>query len=1025
MTKSFFMKNSSFLEEYNKLNTEQQKAVDSIYGQIMVVAGPGSWKTQIIWLRTANIIEKTGVNPENILITTFTDAWVIAIKKRLVKFLWNTGYKVTVSTIHSFSQDVIKTFPEKFIEYKASTAIDEVESLEIIKQIIDELVAEKSLVELTNDFDKYLYLRDIKSRISTLKTEAVNKQAFEIIIKKQEDIYAEELSEIKPTLKKYETTKLSQEKHINKLRELNLVYEKYNHYLRNNSLYDFNDMINFVYEKLQNDRELRLFYAETFQFIMLDEYQDTNNAQNKIMDLILSEAIEPNIMVVWDDDQSIYRFQGANIENMLDFSQKYKETSFIVLDKNYRSNQHILDLAWALIENNTERLSNKIKSINKTLTSAWNLKDSQNKPSIFKAVNDLEEQTFIVNKIKDLIANGISKEEIAVIVRSNKEVELWSELLQKNEIEVESKLKSNILNSPYVDYILSYLELIENPYSNEEKLINLVRNSITWLNSIDILKINRKLYELNYTRKYKLSFIDFLTDNKLFEELELQDKKWFSDFIENILSFNKDIVSKNIGEFIWEFISKTGILLYIETHSDFSDLEDIFTLLNKIKDWNQNDKTLNIKKLLSKIELYKKYNFPITRQILTEKKWWVQILTSHWSKWLEYDAVFIPWLYTWNWDNKRTIDKLKLPNLIVWEWLQDVKEKTSEEDRRLFFVALTRAKDLLFLSYSAWSGTKVLLESPFIWEISEFLEINNIQSTQNEIRQISENMIKNSLIKHSDLELEYIKNFLETYKISPSDLNTFLENPIDFLNRVVFKYPFIDNKYTIFGKVYHRTLELFYLKFKNEQKLPEKSYLTSTFRLLIEKEILTPEELENALEKGISWLEGYYDTYSKKSEVPLVLEYSFRRKNLLFENIPLTWTVDKIEKIGESNSLDTQAWQLAFFKDKVALVDYKTGKAKSIWEIKWIDKFGNKKPGEGKYFRQLMFYKLLCEVDFEFNSKFSVWSLALDFVEGKDWVYKYVEVDYSDEEYNEFKEELKDAWNKINDIEFWREVLLK
>lgn len=1019
------MKNSSFLEEYNKLNTEQQKAVDSIYGQIMVVAGPGSWKTQIIWLRTANIIEKTGVNPENILITTFTDAWVIAIKKRLVKFLWNTGYKVTVSTIHSFSQDVIKTFPEKFIEYKASTAIDEVESLEIIKQIIDELVAEKSLVELTNDFDKYLYLRDIKSRISTLKTEAVNKQAFDIIIKKQEDIYAEELSEIKPTLKKYETTKLSQEKHINKLRELNLVYEKYNHYLRNNSLYDFNDMINFVYEKLQNDRELRLFYAETFQFIMLDEYQDTNNAQNKIMDLILSEAIEPNIMVVWDDDQSIYRFQGANIENMLDFSQKYSETSFIVLDKNYRSNQHILDLAWALIENNTERLSNKIKSINKTLTSAWNLKDSQNKPSIFKAVNDLEEQTFIVNKIKDLIANGISKEEIAVIVRSNKEVELWSELLQKNEIEVESKLKSNILNSPYVDYILSYLELIENPYSNEEKLINLVRNSITWLNSIDILKINRKLYELNYTRKYKLSFIDFLTDNKLFEELELQDKKWFSDFIENLLSFNKEIVSKNLGEFIWEFISKTGILLYIETHSDFSDLEDIFTLLNKIKDWNQNDKTLNIKKLLSKIELYKKYNFPITRQILTEKKWWVQILTSHWSKWLEYDAVFIPWLYTWNWDNKRTIDKLKLPNLIVWEWLQDVKEKTSEEDRRLFFVALTRAKDLLFLSYSAWSGTKVLLESPFIWEISEFLEINNTQSTQNEIRQISENLIKNSLIKHSDLELEYIKNFLETYKISPSDLNTFLENPIDFLNRVVFKYPFIDNKYTIFGKVYHRTLELFYLKFKNEQKLPEKSYLTSTFRLLIEKEILTPEELENALEKGISWLEGYYDTYSKKSEVPLVLEYSFRRKNLLFENIPLTWTVDKIEKIGESNSLDTQAWQLAFFKDKVALVDYKTGKTKSIWEIKWIDKFGNKKPGEGKYFRQLMFYKLLCEVDFEFNSKFDVWSLALDFVEGKDWVYKYVEVDYSDEEYNEFKTELKDAWNKINDIEFWREVLTK
>ncbi|MDD3793584.1 MAG: ATP-dependent DNA helicase [Candidatus Gracilibacteria bacterium] len=1019
------MNNGSFLEEYNKLNTEQQKAVDSIYGQIMVVAGPGSGKTQIIGLRTANIIEKTGVNPENILITTFTDAGVIAIKKRLVKFLGNTGYKVSVSTIHSFSQDVIKTFPEKFIEYKASTAIDEVESLEIIKQIIDELVAEKIIVELTNDFDKYLYLRDIKGRISTLKTEAVNKQAFEIIIKKQEDIYAEELSEIKPTLKKYESTKESQEKHIRKLRELNIIYEKYNSYLRANSLYDFNDMINFVYEKLQNDRELRLFYAETFQFIMLDEYQDTNNAQNKIMDLILSEATEPNIMVVGDDDQSIYRFQGANIENMLDFSQKYPETSFIVLDKNYRSNQHILDLAGNLIENNTERLSNKIKSINKTLTSAGSLKDSQNKASIFKAVNELEEQTFIVNKIKELLNLGLNKEEIAIIVRSNKEVELWSELLQKNEIEVESKLKSNILNSPYIDYILSYLELIDNPYSSEEKLINLVRNNITGLNSIDILKINRRLYELNYTRKYKLSFIDFLSNENLLSEIDFQDKKGFELFLKGLLDFNKDIVSKNLSEFMGEFMSKTGILEYIETHGDFSDLEDVFTLLNKIKNWNLNDKTLNIKRLLSKIELYKKYNFPITRQILTEKKGGVQVLTAHSSKGLEYDFVIIPGLYTGNWDNKRTIDKLKLPNLIVGEGLQDIKEKSSEEDRRLFFVALTRAKDGLILTYSGGSGSKVLLESPFIGEIQEHLQ--DIQSKTNleQIRELTENLLKNSLIKHSDLELEYIKNFLETYKISPSDLNTFLENPIDFLHRVVFKYPFIDNKYTIFGKVYHRTLELFYLKFKNEQKLPEKSYLTSTFRLLIEKEILTPEELENALEKGISGLEGYYDTYSKKSEVPLVLEYSFRRKNLLFENIPLTGTVDKIEKIGEASSDDIQAGQLAFFKDKVALVDYKTGKAKSIGEIKGIDRYGNKKEGEGKYFRQLMFYKLLCEVDFEFNSKFSVGSLALDFVEGKDGVYKYVEVDYTDEEYEEFKNELKDAWEKINDIEFWREILLK
>jgi DNA helicase-2/ATP-dependent DNA helicase PcrA len=183
--------------------------------------------------------------------------------------------------------------------------------------------------------------------------------------------YVEELSEIKPTLKKYENTRVKQEKHINKLNDLVIFFDEYNKYLRERSLYDFNDMINFVLEKFEQDYELKAHYAEKYQFIMLDEYQDTNNAQNKIIDLILSVSEdEPNIMTVGDDDQSIYRFQGANIENMLDFSTKYKNTNFIVLENNYRSNQQILNIAELLINNNNESLSNKISSINKKLISS-------------------------------------------------------------------------------------------------------------------------------------------------------------------------------------------------------------------------------------------------------------------------------------------------------------------------------------------------------------------------------------------------------------------------------------------------------------------------------------------------------------------------------------------------------------------------------------------------------------------------------------------------------------------------------
>ena len=1052
------MNEESFNIEYEKLNNEQKDAVDSIYWPVMVVAWPGTGKTQIIWLRTANIILKTWVNPANILITTFTEAGVIAIRQRLLKFIWSVAYKVTVSTIHSLSQDIIKTFPEKFLEYKAWIPIDEIEQIEIIKELLDSLIKEKKIKELTNDYDKYFYLRDITSKISSLKWEWISISRFKASIKNQEDIYREELNEIKPTLKKYEETKEKQKKHIIKLEELAIIFEEYNLFLRKNSKYDFSDMINFVLEKFETDENIKYYYAEKFQFIMLDEYQDTNNAQNTIINQILSVSEEePNIMVVWDDDQSIYRFQWANIENMLEFSTHYKNTKFIVLENNYRSTGEILDLSSALIENNFERLSKKIKWINKKLVSNSKL---NNIPVLFKANSDIEEKSFVINKIKELINPPVTSditlnkweskcEEIAIIVRWNREVENWTLLLQQNDINVESKLKTDILKSDYIKFILNYLQIINNPYSNEKILIDLMRSHVVWLNQVDILKVNRALYIQNYSRKIKRTIFDYLLKDIFLDDLELENKDSLINFRDNLLDLWSILSEKSFTEFFNIFLEKTNLLIHIESHWSFDDIEDIFTLLNKIKDWNKIDKEFNIEKLLSKIELYKTYSYPIARQILRKNKSGVQILTAHSSKWLEYKSVFIPWLYTWNWESKRIIDKLKLPSGVASEWLQSLNFDQIEEDRRLFFVAITRAKENLYLSYPAWIWNKPLLQSSFIEEVKGFYnEVNiynpplsslNSNGGSNNIEDIIKNELKTSFIKYDDLEFDYIKEFLETYKLSPSDLNVFLENPINFLNNIVFKYPFIDNVFTIFGKVYHRTLELFYLKYKEEHKLPKKSYLTWTFNLLLDKEILTFDDNIKLKEKAEKWLSGYYDLYASKSMEPLMLEYSFRRKNIIFEWIPLTWTIDKIETSPQpfsKNLIPTFSFggegEKAFFKDSVVLIDYKTWKSKSLWEIKWLDRYWNKKEGEWKYFRQLLFYKLLCDLDDDFNSKFIVWALALDFVEWKDWnksgvssAYKYIEVDFTQDEYEDFKNELLNAREKIRDIEFWKNLLKK
>ena len=1011
-----------FDKEYKRLNKAQKQAVDEVYWPIMIVAWPGTGKTQIIWLRTANIILKAWVNPENILITTFTDAWVIAIRERLLKFLWTDSYKVWVSTIHSFSQEVIKTFPEKFTYYKASESIDEVESLEIIKNLLEKLIGEEKIVELTNDYDKLLYLRDIKSRISSLKWEWISSLKLKQSIENQVKIYKEELSEIKPTLKKYETSKIKQEKHIKKLEELTIIFEEYNNYLRENWKYDFNDMINFVLEKFMEDDELKYYYAEQFQFIMLDEYQDTNNAQNEIINTILSVSEEkPNIMVVWDDDQSIYRFQWANIENMLDFSKYFKDTKFIVLTENYRSSQDILDLSSNFIKNNSERLSNKINNLEKNLISSWDLNSFKNKPKLFRASSDIEEKTFIINEIKN---RKEEVNEIAIIVRNNREVMDWTKTLQQNNIEVESKLKTDILKSNYIELIINYLKIIEDPYVCERSIINLLRTDIVWIKQVDIFKINRELYIKNYSRKVKLCFSDYLFDEYKLESLDLLDKDALLNFRDNLEYFSKNLKQKSFIDFFWDFIEKTWILEYIEKNWNFDDIEDILTFSNKIKDWNKQDKVLNITKLVEKIELYKSYNYPITRQIIRKSKTWVQVLTAHNSKWLEFETVFIPWLYYWNWENKRIPDRLKLPEWIVWEWIQKLDSSQIEEDRRLFFVAVTRAKKNLFLSFPAWIDIKPLIASSFIEEIDLFYETLDLGVKKEDIKEAIENNLKNNLITYSNLEFDYIEEFLQNYKLSPSDLNSFLEDPLEFLNRVIFKYPFNDNEFTIFGSVYHRTLELFYLKYKKDLKLPEKSYLSSTFTYLLEKEILTPTEFEKLKEKWIKWLEWYYDLYSTKTSEPLLLEYKFRWKNIIFEDIPLTWTIDKVEKIWEAEPWEWE-WQLAFFKDKVALIDYKTGKSRTENSIKWLDRNWNKKPWEWKYFRQLLFYKLLCELDRDFTSKFDIWSLAIDFVEWRDEVYKYIEVSYTNEEYEEFKQEIRNSWEKIKDINFWKKLLWK
>ncbi len=1076
-----------YKSEFEKLNDAQKQVVEQINWPVMVVAGPGTGKTQIIWMRTANIIQNAGVNSENILITTFTEAWVIAIKKRLAKFIWSEAYKVKVATFHSFAQDIITSYPEKFAWFKASSTIDDIESLQVLTDILDKYIKNNNIEYLFTAFDRYMYLRDIKDRIWKLKWEWVNPKKFEKIIADLRQDYDQKLEELKNNKRIRDLEKRTKKdsevykKHIWKLTELNLVYKEYQDYLKKNSLYDFSDMINFVVEALEKDEDLRYDLAEKYQYIMLDEYQDTNNSQNKLIDLILSVWDSKNIMVVWDDDQSIYRFQGANIENMLDFVSTYPDTKFIVLKNNYRSVQSILDLSTNLIENNTQRLVNKLPNLKKELiASNDNLKDLQFENKYFILQDEILEKLFVLEDIKKKL-NSFSlggkeawkadrgTESFAIICRSNKEVEEWTKFMQLQGVEVESKLKTNILKNKFVNFILDFLRLIENPSFADEKLLDILRTDIIDVENIDVITLAKELYKKNYSRNWFLlslweliKDIDKAFNNSLLNSLSLQEKEAekeekqalfeltqeekYKDY-QKIINFRNLILELNselglywISRLFQKLLDRIWLVEYIEANWTFSDLEDVFTLFNKIKEFNEKNPDLTLKELLNKFELHNKYNIWISRQILKKTNSNIEILTAHASKWLEYDYVYIPGVYGGNWESKRVIDKLKLPLWIAWNWLQFAwltekeiksieKETQLQEDRRLFFVAITRAKKELIFTRPAWKDNKPYIDSPFILEA--YLEAKNIEDKVNDnsiLDSIKKELLWNDddLVKTTKEEINYIQEFLETYKLSPTDLNTFLEDPKQFLRNVVFKYPFTGNEFTIFGNVYHKVLEIATnTKIRGEKV--ELWQMTEKFLELLKYQILTAEERDRLTKKWIEWLTWYYEIFSKNPRVPLAVEYNFRPRDVVFGDVRITGKIDKVEKIWDSlNSGQAQdTAPTALFVEDVAIVDYKTWSIKTEWKIKWVDRYWNKKESfeEGKYYRQLLFYKLLAENDPEFSSKFNITELWLDFVEWKNWEYKYQPVSIDSWDYEEFKELVKDSWEKINSLEFWEEVL--
>jgi len=992
---------TKFQERYEMLNTEQKRAVDAIDGPVMVVAGPGTGKTQILTLRIANIIDKTDTEPENILALTFTESGVHAMRKRLVEMIGSSAYRVGIYTFHSFSNDVIQNNPEEFPRIIGARAITDVDQIAIIEDII----TQTELKNLKPFGDSFYYVRTILQKISDLKREGVTPYEFKKLVEK-EQIRFEQDDEKFHTKGKYagkmKSAYADQEKKIQKNRELAHVYQVYQEQLAARKMYDFNDMIVEVLHALRANQDLLLRLQEKHQYILVDEHQDTNNAQNKILELLANFHDNPNLFVVGDEKQSIYRFQGASIENFFYFKHLYPKAELITLKQNYRSTQTILDSAHSLLPG-------------ESLLEA-NTKFESKPISVATLENSSQELVWLSEKIQSLISEGVPAHEIAVLYRNNYHAFPVIDILTKKGIASVIESDQNLFEDKDIIQFLEILEAIQYVDQNET-LVKILFSNVFSLNTLVSARLVRAA-----SQKRKKLLIELMSDEKALSGEGFSEKEYgpFFELGNNILTWKKFAENENLIETLEHIMRESGYLQHLlASPNGTAKIETLGILFDEARSFILTNEKAKLFDFLKYIARLKEHNISIKKKAGRIKEGMVRLMTAHRSKGLEFDYVFIIGVNDGVWGNQLKRELLPLiPEVytlfetVEMEGLQEVSGDLMEE-RRVFYVALTRARKHITLSYTLQrEDGKEILPSQFIGEIKQ--ELISFEETENFVHAWPEKqlILFEPKIKASLSEDEYkeqmkvfVKEKLLSQGLSVSALNNYLKSPWLFFFRNLLRIPSAMNKSLVFGNAVHGALQIFFNNARGE-KYESLDFLLGAFRKSLEDQDYAEKDFEYLLKKGEHVLTVWYQEYQGTWNLYTQTEFRINAVSIAEdseEELPyLTGVLDKIEFVDSSRA-------------RVVVVDYKTGKPKTEGEIR-----GTTKNGSGDYYRQLVFYKLLLKY-FQ-GGKMHMESAVLEFVEPNDkGVLKRYEFEISDEEVEELENTIRKVVSDIKNLAFWDE----
>ncbi len=915
---------TKFDTDYKRLNTRQREAVDAIDGPVMVIAGPGTGKTTILTLRIANILRLTDTPANGILAITYTDAGVRAMREKLRSVIGERAYDVRITTFHGFAASVIAEYPDHFIHLGDMEQMTGVEQESLIRTILNQ--PEFAVLRPLGKPDAY---------VAGILTGIENSKREDITPDKVRAFARDEMHRIK-TNDEYISTrgatkgqlKAEAKEHIEKCEKTLLfadVYEQYEKGKRELDRMDFSDLIIELLTALRNDELLLRLVQEQYLYVHVDEHQDTNDSQNIIIALIAAFFETPNIFIVGDEKQAIYRFQGASVENFLLLQKHWPNMRIISLDTNYRSHQHILDASFAMIENNYEgdeyqdlrvRLSSGLKDEVEQGAGENGGAKNEKRVQVITGDNTAASENYLVKELTTL-TEKYPEETIAIIVKRNRDLDRIIRLLEANNIKVSSERTVDIFNHPIGQLFFDLIDYIVDP-SRTDALARTVALGM-WGLSLEQGATFIKYIRSGMTSSHSESLDQTIpTLSRIRSELLSDGAVSFLIHLAEYSGFTGLVAKDPSYVFVWR-----GIVALAESLAREGDIVSPSELIKSLLAHRQSAKSRIVKVTVGAPDLA------------------LQAMTAHGSKGLEFDRVFIMYATDEGWIGRARGSSFVLPK-------KGSDHNDIRDIRRLFYVALTRAKkQVTVLSSLEESDGAALTPLRFISELdAKIVGMKSLPRVDSEAlftHEVSDTHAMDAIV-------DIAKRALIEGGLSVTALNHFMNCPNEFIYQSILKLPQAIHASSEKGNAMHTALaKVWKLDARANGALSAKDIETVISDTVADyfKESLLSKNDKDIVVKDLTEdipivAEALVSHFAIKvdivhTEYRLVGEFAGTYdKNPV--HIPIHGNLDAVIDTGSS----------------VHIFDYKAKKAMSEAAIR-----GETKSDDGNYFRQLIFYKML------------------------------------------------------------------